>query len=205
MTQAIHRSCLDGVPASVDARAMTDPLSWAVLGALVATEGIKFIYDQATEVLKRRRERKAGREAEAEAPIPVPADAPLEGTLEPPRVDFDAAERLHDEIKALRSALGDYAEGLDDPEPGDQELAAAANGLRQALEVVYGQRITFRGEDREPSGPTVIGRAEAETVAGDVAGVRARLIRSGRIQGTAVVKEVQQGGKVTAVDADTIG
>lgn len=131
---------------------MVEPLSWAVLGALVATEGIKFLYGQATEVLKRRRERKAGKEAEAAEPIAVPADAPLQGRLEPPQVDFDVADRLQDEIKALRSALADYADGLADPEPGDQELAAAANGLREALEVVYGQRITFQGEDREPSG-----------------------------------------------------
>jgi hypothetical protein len=184
---------------------MAEPLSWAVLGTLAATEGIKFLYGQATEVLKRRRERKAGKEEEAAEPIAVPADAPLQGTLEPPQVDFDAADRLHDEIKALRSTLADYADGLADPEPGDQELAAAANGLREALEVVYRQRITFRGEDREPSGPVVINRAEAENVAGKVAGVRARLVRSGRVEATVKVKEVQQGGEVIGGDFDTIG
>jgi hypothetical protein len=184
---------------------MAEPLSWAVLGALVATEGIKFLHDQATEVLKRRRERKAGKEAEAAEPIAVPADAPLNGTLEPPQVDFDAADRLLDEIKALRSALGEYADGLADPEPGDQELAATANGLRHALEVVYGQRITFRGEDREPSGPAVIGKVEADNVAGEVAGVRARLVRSGRVEATVKVKEVREGGKVIGGDFDTIG
>lgn len=184
---------------------MADPLSWGVLGALVAAEGVKFLYGQATEVLKRRRECKAGREAEAEAPVPVPADAPLEGTLEPLRVDFDALEGFHDEIKTLRSVLADYADGLVDPEPGDQELAVAANGLRQALEVVYGQRITFRGEDREPSGPVVISRVEADTVAGDLAGLRARLVSSGRVDATAVVKQVLPGGKVTGAEFDSIG
>jgi hypothetical protein len=184
---------------------MTDPLTWGVLGALVATEGIKFLYGQATEVLKRWRDRKAGRDAGAEAPIPVPADPPLEGTIEPPTVDFDAVERLEDDIKALRSVLGDYADGLADPEPGDQDLAAAADGLRRALEVVYGQRITFRGEQRAPSGPTVIGRAEADIVAGEVTGIRARLVRSGRVEATAVAKEVRPGGKLTGGEFDTIG
>jgi hypothetical protein len=184
---------------------MADPLTWGVLGALVATEGIKFLYGQATEVLKRWRDRKAGREAEAQTPIPVPAHPPLEGTIEPPTVDFDAVERLHDDIKALRSALGDYADGLADPEPGDQDLAAAADGLRRALEVVYGQRMTFRGEDRAPSGPTVIGRAEADIVAGEVTGIRARLVRSGRVEATAVAKEVRPGGKLTGGACDTIG
>jgi hypothetical protein len=184
---------------------MADPLSWGALGALAATEDMKFLYGQATKVLKRWRERKASREAQAKTPVPVPADAPLKGTLEPPCVDFDAVGRLHDEIRALRSVLGDYVDGLADPEPGDEELAVTANGLRQALEVVYGQRITFHGEDREPSGPVVIGRAEADTVAGDLAAVRARLIHSERVEASTVVKHVPSGGKVTGPVFDSIG
>lgn len=182
---------------------MADPLSLGVLGAVVAAEGVKFLYGQATEVLKRRRERGAG--SEPEAPVAVPADAPLQGTLEPLRIDFDALEGMHDEIKTMRSVLADYADGLADPDPGDRELAAAADGLRRALEVVYGQRITFRGEDRGPSGPVVIGRAEADTVAGDLAGVRARLVSSGRVEATAVVNRVLPGGKVTGAEFDSIG
>ena len=132
----------------INDRIVVEPLSWAALGALATTEGVKFLYGQATEVLKRWRERSAGRETEAAASIAIPADAPLQGALEPPQVDFDAVARLHDEIKALRAALADYADGLVDPTSTDYEFAAAANGLREALEVVYGQRITFRGEAR---------------------------------------------------------
>lgn len=194
---------LDDAAVQVDARSMTDPLSWGVLGGLVAAEGVKFLYGQATEVLRRWRERKAGREAESDAPINVPIDAPLEGNLEAPRVDFNAAERLHEEISALRRVLGDHEDGVIDLPP--EELAVAANGLRMALEVVYGQRITFRGEEREPSGPVVIGRAEADDVEGNLAAVRARLVRSGRIEGTVKTKSVKRGGDATAVDIDTIG
>src|SRR5436853_581049 len=120
---------------------MADPFSAAALGALAATEGIKFLYGQAAEVLKRWRDRKAGKVAAALTPIPVPDRSVLEGKLESPTVDFDAVERLHEDIETLADALGKYAGGLREPDPGDEELAAAADGLRRALEVVYRQRL----------------------------------------------------------------
>ena len=183
--------------------AMVDPFSMGALGALVATEGIKFLYNQAAEVLKRWRDRKAGKEAEAQVPIRVPSPEALQGTLESPQVDFDAVDRLHDDIRQLAGVLGNYAGGLVDPSPDDQELAEAADALRRALEVVYSQRITFTGEHREPSGPVVIGRADVDKVIGDVAGVRARLVRSGRIEGQLKAGEVT--GTGSGVDVDTMG
>jgi hypothetical protein len=184
---------------------MVDPFSLGALGALAATEGIKFLYGQAGEVLTRWRERKKGNEEAAEAPIPVPGTELLEGELEPPKVDFEAAERLHEDIEQLATVLAPYTGGISEPAPDDTELSVAADGLRRALEAVYGQRITFKGEDRAASGPTVIGRAEVETVAGDVAGVRARLVTSGRIKGTATAKRVEKDGELSGVKIDTVG
>jgi hypothetical protein len=182
---------------------MVDPFSLGALGALAATEGIKFLYNQAAEVLKRWRDRKAGKEAEAQAPIPITSPEVLQGTLEPPRVDFGAVDRLHDDIKQLAGVLGNYASGLEEPSADDRELVEAADALRRVLEVVYGQRITLKGEDRQPSGPAVIGRADVDKVIGDVAGVRARLVRSGRVEGELKAGEVT--GRGAGVDVDTIG
>ena len=182
---------------------MADPFSLGVLGALVATEGIKFLYNQAAEVLKRWRDRKAGKEAEAQVPIRIMNPEVLQGSLEPPQVDFDAVDRLHDDIRQLAGVLGNYAGGLEEPSPDDRELAEAADALRRVLEVVYGQRITFKGEHREPSGPVVIGRADVDKVIGDVAGVRARLVRGGHVEGELKAGEVT--GTGSGVDVDTIG
>jgi hypothetical protein len=182
---------------------MVEPFSLSAIGALAATEGIKFLYAQATEVLKRWRGRKAGKEAEAAEPIPVGGANVLEGQLEPPKVNFDAVDRLHDDITTLASVLANYASGLEEPNPGDRELAEAADGLRRALEVVYGQRITFKGEPREASGPIVVGHADVEKVAGDVTGVRVRLMKTGRIHGT--LKSDEVAGKASGVDIDTMG
>ncbi len=184
---------------------MAEPFSIGALGALAATEGIKFLFTQAGEVLKRWRERRKGNQEAAEAPILVQGAEVLEGALEPPTVNFEAVERLHTDIQELGSMLAKYASGFDEPDPDDTELFAAADGLRRALEAIYGQRITFKGETRESSGPTVIGRADVETVAGDVAAVRARLVKSGRLEGTATAKRVEPGGKLTGVEIDSLG
>ena len=40
---------------------MVDPLTLSTIGAVALTEGIKFLYEQAGEVLKRWRERKDAR------------------------------------------------------------------------------------------------------------------------------------------------
>lgn len=180
-----------------------EPVTLALVGTTVLTEGIKFLYTQAAEVLKCWRDRKAGREVEAQAPIPPPPQALLDGTLAPLAIDFAAVECLHEDIKQLAGVLGDFAGGLEEPDPHDAGLAAAADGLRRALEVVYNQRITFKGEQREPSWPVVIGRAEVEQVIGDVAGVRARLVTGGRIEGTLKAGEVS--GRASAVEIDTLG
>ena len=185
---------------------MVDPFSMGAFGALAATEGIKFLYGQAAEVLRRWRDRRAGRQADSQRPIPTKgSETVLEGSVEAPAVNFEILDRLHQDIKQLAGVLGPYAGGLEVPDSHDQDLALAADGLRRALEAVYGQRITFKGENRAASGPIVIGRAETDRVAGDVAGLRARLVRSGRIETSATAKEVLEGGKVSGGEFDTIG
>jgi hypothetical protein len=145
---------------------MVEPFSLGVLGAVAATEGIKFLYGQAAEVLKRWRERRSDDGPAAQAPIPVDSAAArlLEGELEAPTVDFAALQSRHEEIRQLAGTLGNYAGGIEVPEADDRGLSDAVDRLRRALEEVYGQRITFKGEHREPSGVRLRGEVEAGTV-----------------------------------------
>jgi hypothetical protein len=182
---------------------MVDPFSLGAVGALAATEGIKFLYSQAAEVLKRWRAREAGKETEAQAQIPLTSPEVLNGTLTHVTVDFSALDRLHGDIRMLAGVLGDYVGGIEEPDPADSDMVATATTLRDLLEVVYGQRLTFKGEARQPAGPVVTGRAAVDRVGGEVAVVRARLIRSGRVEGELKAHEVT--GRAAAVDADTIG
>jgi hypothetical protein len=84
----------------------------------------------------------------------------------------------------LRSALANYADGIANVDASDSKLVAIADALRQQLETVYGQRITFKGEQREPSGaPLVVGTAEVKRVSGLAAGVIAVAVTEGEVRG----------------------
>jgi hypothetical protein len=178
-----------------------DPLTLGVLGGVALSEGIKFLYGQATELLKRRRERKDAKKA-AE-PVQTPE---LEGELRQPlEVDAEALERLAPDLLELRRELNDYADDLKPVDPEDPQLLATADAVRQILEAVYHQRITFRGEQRDASGPLVEGRVDVTTVAGYAAAVRAKSVTSGTVRGDAEADEVQEGGRLIGVDIDRIG
>ena len=140
---------------------MVDPLSLAALGAVALTEGVKFLYGQATELLKRRRERRdAARKAEvAAADLPAAPDGLLDGSLTVPG-DVAVSDAEADQLIKLMSQLDADAEDLEPIRADDAELLKAADALRGLLEGVYGQRITFAGEPGRPPTGTPLDAAE---------------------------------------------
>jgi hypothetical protein len=185
---------------------MADPLTLTAVGAVALTEGIKFLYQQAGEALKRWRERKAaGKSAAVESvEVQLPSNA-FAGQLERPKLHFEAVGRLEQELRDLRAAVADYAQGIDEVDPSNEQLLQTADALRQAMEVAYGQRITFRGEPRSPSGPLAVGEVNVDEVRGYVAGLRARDIISGSAAGRVTAKRVEAGGRAIGLDVGTIG
>jgi hypothetical protein len=132
---------------------MIEPISLTAVGVLALTEGIKFLYGQAGELLKHWRERKAGGDQE-EPELRPPADL-LEGSVDPARPNVERLERLEGELRERRRSIGDYADGVEAVDPHNVELLQQVDELRRLIEVIYGQRITFKGEVREPSGPMI--------------------------------------------------
>ena len=184
---------------------MDDPFSAAAVGGVLFTESIKFLYQQAGEVLKRWRERRDSGGAVTEPATLRPPEGLLKGMVEPVVPRDDQADLLEQELREARRALADYAEGIDVPRAGDDLVAAQAGALRQLLEAVYGQRITFKGEDRPPSGPLVIGEIDVGQVAGDAAAVRVKVISSGGVHGIAKADRVEEGARFTGVEVDHTG
>jgi hypothetical protein len=175
---------------------VADPLTLSALGAAALTEGIKFLYSQVTELLKRRRER----------PAAPPALPELAAKLEPIEPDGAALARLEPDLKDLRRLLGDYVDGIEPVDPADQRLLETMDAVRRLLEAIYRQRITFPGEDRPESGPLVEGEVDVITVAGYAAAVRARNVSGpATIHGTGKAGEVAAGGQFIGADIDTIG
>jgi hypothetical protein len=178
---------------------MVDPLSATVLGGVAVTEGIKFLYGQATELLRRRAARRDAAAAAAKAAaepmaVEVPPDL-LAGQLAPVNEDASTVDELADELDKLRKQLSDYLDGIKAPDAADPELNRTVDALRTALESAIGQRITFKGEQRATSGTVVTGRASAKVVRGIAAGIDTDTV-VGEMHGTATAETVEPEGKV---------
>jgi hypothetical protein len=156
-------------------------------------------------VLKRWRDRRDHPTASTQEARLQPPDGLLEGTVEPVEPRDDLSDHLEEELRETRRLLADYANGIETPRPDDRSLLEQTEALRRLLEAVYGQRITFKGEQRRPSGPLVTADIDVDQVAGDAAAVRARVIERGEVRVDVTAKRVEPGGKLSGVDIDRIG
>lgn len=178
-------------------------------GLTFFTETVKFVYGQATEELKALRERKNAKEGGSSPELKVAATTPslpdiFEGGIAPFVPDFEALEPVADTLNELREGIRDHLEGIANFDPEDREFLAKVEAVRRLLEVVYSQRITFKGEQRDVSGPLVRGAIDVGEVVGYAAAVRARLVTGGTVNGHATVERVSEGGRLVAIEVDTI-
>ncbi|MFE7183320.1 hypothetical protein [Streptomyces erythrochromogenes] len=169
-----------------------DPITLAGITAVALNEGVRFLYDQAGEVLRNFRERRA---ATTSLPAELFEGAPGELVADPERV-----AALEPELRLLRRDLGEYAQGVDPVDPRDAEVLALVDGLRRTLEAVYGTPIVFRGESRPEDGSRIRGGVEVKEVRGYVAGIRARTAASGDLTGSVRADSVEEGGRAVGVD-----
>src|SRR5690242_7268922 len=133
---------------------MPDPttLTAAGLGAVALQEGIKFLYGQAGEVLKRWRERKD--KASHGSPVAAGHDDVIMASPPPDvfdagisqlRVQFEALENREVHLRGLYRELSEYVTGVAAVTAGDRDLLSKVDNLRGILEEIFGQRITFIG------------------------------------------------------------
>lgn len=169
---------------------MSDAVSLASLGAAALTEGIKFLYAQAGELLKRRRDRTSADTSDATPEI-VAEPALL------PAADLELLGRFESELRALRTDLSEYDSGVDLVDPSDEALLLRVDALRRVLESIYGTRLVLRGEPPAPA--AIVARVDADDVAGYVAAVRADE-PVGDLRAYARVRQVRPGGEVVGVD-----
>ena len=188
---------------------MTDPITLTLVGGVVLKEGVKFLYGQAGELLKRWRERRDASEgvpanSTEPASITLPPEV-FEGRIENPLIHFDNLAVAEQQLRELRRDITPYVDEGEPLEAGNQNLMQRVDLLRQLLEAVYQQRITFKGEKRPSSGPVVGAKIDVERVLGRVAGVRSKSIRSGNVDVEIKARTVGPGGEITGVDVDNIG
>lgn len=174
---------------------MADPVTFSVLGSWAALEGIKFLYGQAAEVVKVWRERRGQKSAALE--VPVRASNVLDGTPHSSAVDTAVLDREGAVLTSLMGRLGPYAQDLADLNMDDPEIADLAGQLRAILEAAYGQRFTFRGEQRPPTGSRVTVSQALGKVAGTVVGAEADVAAGATVDVHQKAATVEDGGSVT--------
>ena len=184
--------------------------SLATVESSVLNEGVKFIFAQLTDLLRRlreRREQKHGASPPAPTDLVVAAQSPeaLDGALTPSTVSVGELTRLEPQMRELRQQLADYADGIESADNQDVEFLALFDEARSLLEIVLGQRITFRGEQASASGTTIDAKVRASEIEGYLAGIRVRRVSPGT-QVTARVEAdvVRPGGSVIGVDAESL-
>jgi hypothetical protein len=180
---------------------MSDPLALSALGGVAATEGIKFLYEQAAELLRSWRERR-GKAAPGEAlpahlTVPIVDNHVLDATPVGDVADVAVLDRVNRSLVQLVGALAPYAAGLADIDPSDEELSQQAGAARALLEEVYGQRFTFRSEQRESTGTRVTVTQVLGDVAGAVVGAEATAGPGSVLAIEQDVSIVRRGGSVT--------
>ncbi|MFD7713746.1 hypothetical protein [Streptomyces sp. NPDC059786] len=144
------------------------------------------------------------------------ADAPIDSTASPVLAEPSASLRIRDEelteerIRRLEAVARELAVYHRNPaliRADDEHLLHAMSELRDDLETVYGQSLSFVGERRYAPGVRV--RQSVDEVEAD--GV-ARAVKVGRVTAEASAdieqrsKVVREGGELTALEIDgTLG
>jgi hypothetical protein len=189
--------------------AMADPISLASVGSLVLSEGVKFLFNEAGELLRRWRHGKtspddAGGDTGRTVALVLPA-AFGGGTLAAD-VDFARVEPVAERLLQLRGALSNYVDGVSEVNPEDRTLLRTADDLRGLLEELLGQRLTLAGENRPASRtPIVRSTVRLGTVEGEATGVDVDAATAGIIASDTTAQEVKRGGRVISVRIGTLG
>lgn len=189
--------------------AMSDPVSLAAIGAPIVAEGVKFLYRQAHALLRAWNQRRLNGTDIAEGevldvaltPSPALANQPAAGGADASRV-AQAGEQL----QALATALAPFAEEWQPLPDEGRTLPPAATNLRELLEAIYRQPLSFQGEQREQTAAEL----DFEQVLGTVTNSTVTMIGTAAVADGAHVVARQtitdvKDSTVTGIGALTIG
>jgi hypothetical protein len=196
---------------------MADPLTLAALGSVAIAEGIKFLYGQVGELLKRRREVKERAEVVTDELAAAPPVARMEIEVPPSmggkRFQVDANLRVVDDnadrMARLRGELANYADETLEVDTGNEALLRTVAELRVLVEEAISTHLTFAGEGggRPATGsPLAVGRVRVSHFKGGAAtGLRADEFTEGGATGEVDVDVAEHGSTLTGAQFGRIG
>jgi len=125
---------------------MTEWMNLQTLGTMVLHQGVKFLYEQAMAALRRKLE--PGGTPHAPPHLPPIFDH-VSGPL---TYHLDKVEALEEPLRKLSDVVSKWASGAEPVNPANPEMMMATAALRLAMEQVFQQRLTFKGEQRSSDG-----------------------------------------------------
>jgi hypothetical protein len=173
-----------------------DAVAIPVLAGAALTQGISFLYGQAAEALRVRRE---GRLAHHTALVLPEAFEPLEAAALPDLAVLDVLAR---ELQVLVHAAEPFTvRSPADLDGSDETLRGCFGRIREILEKIYGTRFTFVDERR----PVPNVRQTIIDVHGSATGMKIRGTGA-RLDGSVVqqVETVHQGGELTGISFEML-
>jgi hypothetical protein len=166
-----------------------------LLGTPFLTAAFEFLFRRGEKLIDRR-----GPEDDELTLDPGDLTA-IKGQLQPLRVDEAELTAVRPDLERLVGALSSFQRNRSRIDSEGEQLQLLLGELREGLERVYGQHITFEGEQREPSGALVRGRFG--TVSGEVTGIDAKRVRGNpRVEHD--VETVTKDGKVTGIRTEDL-
>lgn len=176
-----------------------DTVAIPVLAGAALAQGITFLYGQATEVLRIRREDKV---AHRTALVVPDVFEPLGRAVQPDLAVL--AARAHDLQMLLHIAAPFANRPPAELDGTDETLRACFGHIREALEHIYGTRFTFAGE--RSSDQRV--RQEVKHIDAPTTGIKIRGSDGSKIPGgdvTQNVETVHRNGELTGIEIDLRG
>ena len=187
---------------------MSDPttISLVSVGSVAISEGIKFFYVQAAELLKRYRDRKKGGDVHSVDSVAVDVEPPVEFDAKrfTAVVPMAAIETNRAALEGLLKELSGFAMGYADLDMSDERVLRHVVTLRETLESLYAHPLRFVNETR-PEAPTVSVAVVAGDVDGQFTGLEAGDVGSGTVQMQAKLGSIGENGSATAVKLGNIG
>jgi hypothetical protein len=182
-------------------------LTLASVGALALTEGVKFVYTEASDLIKHWLDSKKAGADPAPVPIEVTLPAAFGGQLQDPKANLAVIAANEDRFESLTGMLALYASGTKPINPADERLLQNLDALRGLLEATLGQRLTLQGEPRPATGTSVVlGTVDiaGSMKSGAAAGVKIDTLAA-NTEGHAKLGGDLEGGTIFGVWVDTKG
>ncbi len=168
--------------------------------ASLDVEAVKFLYEQARDLLKAWSKRIE--DGAADLVVPIRSCEYLDAAPAQVSPDLTILEQRRQDLIDLSKELFSFADGGEKIDPNDTHLGDVTARLRSLLEAIYHQRLTFKGEKRAATGSEVTVRQVIGDLLGTATAMEGDVRRGATANVHQEIKKVGRGASATTYRGD---